>query len=140
MRCLLALILVALTQIGSALALGDIDTARPGSVFYRLETENAAACDRACADDGLCMAWDFHDGQCELKAVVPAPQAAPGVISGVSARAPASLRLLTVTPNTSHNTGSETNVVVATLAPGPDISDQLLGGPTGDPPAGENFY
>lgn len=66
--------------------------ARPGGAFAVLDVTDPAACMRACAADGLCMAWTYlPGGVCELKAVVPAAVVRPDAVSGLSARAPASL-------------------------------------------------
>jgi hypothetical protein len=74
-------------------ALAASETTRASSAYASLTTSSAAACARACADDGICMAWNFQrDNQCQLSAVVsgePGPQA---LASGFAARAPASLR------------------------------------------------
>lgn len=93
MRYLVPLAVLILAQIGAAWAVGDTNLARPGGAFATIETATAAACERACADDTLCMAWSFQASACELKAIVPAAIAREGVVSGVSARAPASMRI-----------------------------------------------
>ena len=72
MRYLAPLLVLIIAQIGAAWALGDSNVARPGGAFATIEAETAAACERACADDTLCMAWSFHANACELKAIVPA--------------------------------------------------------------------
>lgn len=133
MRYILPLAVLLLAQAGAAWATGDLNTARPGGSFSRLEAESAAACERLCADDTLCMAWSFRDNACELKAIVPAAVTETGVISGVSMRAPTSMRMAAtpadVTPavriEAEAPRASETNTTV-------DVA--LLGGlePTGE--------
>ncbi len=93
MRYLAPLAVIILAQIGAAWAIGDANVARPGGSFSTIEVESPAACERACADDTLCMAWSFQANSCELKAIVPAAVDREGVISGVSARAPGSMRV-----------------------------------------------
>ena len=62
-----------------------------GGVYATAASRDAAACARACADDGLCVAWSYEaDGACSLRATTPASPA--GVAHGFSARAPAALR------------------------------------------------
>ncbi len=92
MRYLAPLALLMVTQIGAAWALGDRNVARPGGSYAVVEAETPEACERLCADDTLCMAWSFRANACEFKAIVPAAIAQDGVMSGVSARAPASMR------------------------------------------------
>ena len=92
MRYLLPLAVLIVAQIGAAWALGDYNVARPGGSYATVEAETPEACERLCANDTLCMAWSFHANACEFKAIVPAAIAQEGVISGVSPRAPASMR------------------------------------------------
>lgn len=94
MRYILPLAALLLAQVGAAWATGDANMNRPGGSFSRVEAESAATCERLCADDTLCMAWSFRANTCELKAIVPAAVTETGVISGVSVRAPASMRAL----------------------------------------------
>jgi hypothetical protein len=52
-------------------------------------TSNADACARACADDGLCIAWvRYTDGACELMAIAPSAPPSMGAEAGVASRAP----------------------------------------------------
>jgi hypothetical protein len=68
------------------------ETPRAPSAYTSLTTSNAAACARACADDGICMAWTFHaDNQCQLSAVV-SQASQQALASGFASRAPANLR------------------------------------------------
>jgi hypothetical protein len=68
--------------------------------YVSLTTPSAAACARACADDGICMAWTFRaENACELSAVVSASQPTAALASGLSQRAPAfALRQTTPPP------------------------------------------
>lgn len=112
---------VALAAIVTTAAAGEA-TRVPGA-YASLTTSNAAACSRACAEDGICMAWSFHaDNQCQLSAVV---SAAPvqGLASGFSSRAPAALL-----PGTS--------TVYAEAAPTPVIVQSTPKAPAEDSPAG----
>jgi hypothetical protein len=71
------------------------ETARASGAYTSLTTSNAAACARACAEDGICMAWSFHaENQCQLSAVVTA-EPIEAQASGFSSRAPAALRPIT---------------------------------------------
>jgi hypothetical protein len=65
----------------------------PRGAYVSLTTSNAAACARACADDGICMAWSFHrENECQLSAVVAAELDQEALATGYSARAPAALQ------------------------------------------------
>lgn len=135
MRTLSILAVLALAQAGAAWAIGDLNTARPGGAFSTVAAESAGSCERLCVEDTLCMAWSFRDNLCELKAVVPAPVAQDGTVSGVAPRAPASLRVhaplrdfaaIDPLPDIAL---AEVAGPLASPAAGDDISDQLLGGP-----------
>lgn len=133
MRYLASLAIILIAQAGAAWALGDLNTSRPGATFATVEAQSAAACERLCANDTICMAWSFHANSCELKAVVPAAIAQEGVISGVSQRAPPSLRTRyepppppPIEPDASIE---DTFVAAAATEPEDDISLALLGGP-----------
>jgi hypothetical protein len=129
MRHLVSLLVVVIAQIGAAWAIGETNVARPGGTFATLEAETPAVCERLCADDTLCMAWSFNANACELKAIVPAALAQNGVISGLSARAPASTRArLEAAPPESFAEG-ETHPLAAEPRAEDDISIALLGGP-----------
>jgi hypothetical protein len=79
------------------------------------------------------MAWSFHANACELKAVVPAAIAQDGVTSGVSTRAPVSMRVRFEPPPPAAPAIIEAHEeAAATLRPEDDISLALLGGPETD--------
>ncbi len=109
--------------------------ARPGATYSAVEAIDAAACERLCADDTICMAWSFRENSCELKATVPAAIVQTGVISGVSTRAPASLRVRYEQQPTASEaaTAPETQIEAdATSSPileEDEVSLALLGGP-----------
>jgi hypothetical protein len=135
MRYLVSLAIIIIAQAGAAWATGDLNTARPGAAFATIEAESAAACERLCADDTLCMAWNFHANSCELKAVVPPAVAQEGVISGLSTRAPASLRTrLAPTPAPQPEQASAAEEQATEPPPEDEVSLALLGGP--DPSEG----
>jgi hypothetical protein len=68
---------------------------RAAGAYTSLTTRDAAACARACADDGICMAWSYHrESQCQLSAVVAAPDP-QALATGFATRAPAFLQLRT---------------------------------------------
>lgn len=130
MRYLVSFALIAIAQIGAAWAVGESNVARPGATFATLEATSAAACERLCTDDGLCMAWSFHANSCELKAVVPAAIAQDGVVSGVSQRAPAAMRARYTPPAEPVELRETSADDFAAPAPAEDdISTALLGGP-----------
>lgn len=132
MRNLAALAIVLIAQVGAAWALGEANTARPGATFATIEAETAAACERLCADDTLCMAWSFHGNACELKAVVPPATPQDGAFSGISTRAPAALRARAAPQPIAalrDTTELETELFAAEPTPEDDISMALLGGP-----------
>jgi hypothetical protein len=136
---LLIVVAIAAAQLGAAWAQSERDIARPGGAYSVLAAQTAEACARLCADDGLCMAWSFAAQSCELKAIVPAPVAATGVISGVSTRAPASLRAWTEPPPPSAAEPDASDILAhagfVSAAAEDDVSALLLGGPDGDGPA-----
>ena len=82
---------IALT-LGAALAIATSANAtgpRINGSYTSVTTRDAAACARACADDGLCIAWIRNaDASCDLMAIAPtAPPAATAEV-GIAARAP----------------------------------------------------
>ncbi len=135
MRYFVPLAVVIAAQIGAAWALGEANVARPGGSYATIEAETAAVCERACADDTLCMAWSFQANACELKAIVPGAVAREGVISGVALRAPASMRVRYEPPApatpiiATHEDEPVTIVTEATRHQ--DVALALLGGPEG---------
>jgi hypothetical protein len=122
------------------LAAVSIEARATGGAYATSTVGNAAACERLCADDGLCAAWSFHqDNSCELRATEPVE--ARGVASGLSRRALHALR------RASTETGGSVALVEATPAanveppqaqmadapapaasPEDDLSQLLLGG------------
>lgn len=136
MRYLASLAVILIAQAGAAWAFGDLNTARPGATFATMEAANPAACERLCADDTICMAWSFHVNACELKATIPAAIAQEGVISGISRRAPASLRVRhdpaappAPPPEATEIPSEETFAIIAEHEPEDELSLALLGGP-----------
>jgi len=132
MRYLVPLAVLVVAQIGAAWALGDNNLARPGGAYASVEAETPAACERLCADDTLCMAWSFAANTCEFKAIVPPAIAQDGIISGVSARAPASMRARFEPAPAAAPTivaADEQESQLAAARPEDEISLALLGGP-----------
>lgn len=69
------------------------ETVRTSGAYVSLTTRDAAACARACADDGICMAWTFQrDQRCQLSAVVPSAMDSTALAAGFASRAPAFLQ------------------------------------------------
>jgi hypothetical protein len=109
-----------------------VDVWAAGGVYATTASRDAAACARACADDGLCMAWSYEvDGACSLRATTPASPT--GIAHGFSARAPATLRepAATTAPmpaavNASPTTQAEE--AAANARPEDETSVMLLGG------------
>ncbi|ANP44899.1 PAN domain-containing protein [Candidatus Viadribacter manganicus] len=138
MRYLASVAVLAIAQIGAAWALADNNVARPGGTYASLEAETATDCERLCTDDTLCMAWSFHANSCEFKAIVPAATPQEGIISGVSARAPASMRarfepVPAATPTALIAEEHEAlETPVAAGRPEDEISLALLGGPVAE--------
>jgi hypothetical protein len=76
----------------AALAAAPCGASAAEGVYYSSTAHDAAACARMCDDDGLCVAWSFHDGgACELRATAPSEPG--GAAHGWSRRAPEALRL-----------------------------------------------
>jgi len=134
MRYILPLAVLLLAQGGAAWATGDTDRARPGGAFSTQPAESVAACERLCADDTLCMAWSFRAGACELKANVPLAVAQTGTTSGVSLRAPASMRTPPQLAAAARAAAQTEPPPLATSEPaGEDpLAMALLGGPESD--------
>lgn len=62
---------------------------RVNASYNTVTTRDVAACARACADDGLCVAWmRQQSGACDLIAVAPTAPAPDGASTGLAARAP----------------------------------------------------
>jgi hypothetical protein len=59
-----------------------------GGAYRTIAAQNAAACARACADDGLCIAWALTGSTCSLSAIAPSAWPQDTVELGLSARAP----------------------------------------------------
>jgi hypothetical protein len=107
------------------------ETPRAGA-YASLTTADAAACARACADDGICMAWSFHrENQCELSAVVLAPST-QALATGFAQRAPAYLRprapIVGAAPATPRTIEFASSEEAPPPEPPPD-DGVLLGGP-----------
>lgn len=78
--------------LGAALAAATSANAtsqRVNGSYTSVTTRDAAACARACADDGLCIAWIRNaDASCELMAIAPTAPPATGAEVGIATRAP----------------------------------------------------
>lgn len=62
---------------------------RVNASYNTVTTRDVAACARACADDGLCVAWMRQtSGACDLIAIAPTAPAPSGASAGLSSRAP----------------------------------------------------
>lgn len=129
------------TAILSALSIAAVVTAaaateapRAPGAYTSLTTRDAAACARACADDGICMAWSFQrDNQCQLSAVLAAPDAS-ALETGFAARAPNNLRPHTPVLHAAAVIEPTVNLsppVAARPAQAADVGE-LLGGPEED--------
>jgi len=66
---------------------------RVAGAYASLTVANAAACARACLDDGICMSWSYHrDNSCQLSAVVAATSHSQALATGFAPRAPVFLQ------------------------------------------------
>ncbi len=78
--------------LGAALAVATSANAtnqRVNGSYTSVTAHDAAACARACADDGLCIAWIRQaEGACDLMAIAPTAPPAAGAEAGISQRAP----------------------------------------------------
>ena len=84
--------LFAIAAVAVVSAAAATETPRAPGAYASLTAADPAACARACADDGICMAWGFYrENQCQLSAVVTAP-GAPALAAGFASRAPAILQ------------------------------------------------
>jgi hypothetical protein len=116
-------------------ALALASEANAAGAYLSSPTRDSAACARLCADDGLCIAWSYTaEGACQLRA--NAPEGPSGIASGVSARAPGTLRQAfvnhapAVAPSPAP--AAPESAAAAAVAPiGDDSADaELLGGPS----------
>jgi len=130
MRALLFM-LMSVTAAGAAIA-GE---APRNDAYTSLTARDAAACARACADDGICMAWRlYRDNACALSAVVPAAVDADALASGFAPRAPSFLQR--ATPFVHHPSATEPQPEASlasehedVAAAAPEDDSVLLGGP-----------
>lgn len=89
-------LVVMLSAAGAVTAAVATEAPRAAGAYVSLTTRDAAACARACADDGICMAWSFQrDNQCQLSAVVAAQPDPTAIETGYASRAPEFLRART---------------------------------------------
>ncbi|WP_158766438.1 hypothetical protein [Terricaulis silvestris] len=123
--------------LGAALAVATSANAtsqRVNGSYTSVTTHDANACARACADDGLCIAWIRHaDGACALMAIAPETPAPTGTEAGIASRAPsfaawpapsAATEPVIALPIATQETAFHQPETEATLA--------LLGGPDGE--------
>ncbi len=108
-------------------------TRSPGAYAVR-ETAGAAAFARACAEDGICMAWTFQrEHRCELSAVVPGRLDPNAQAAGFAARAPALLRVPAPAPAAAPIVPQTETAAIGLEAaePAAPVADhgELLGGP-----------
>jgi hypothetical protein len=98
-----------------------------GGAYRTIATQTAASCARACADDGLCIAWTLTEGSCALSAITPRvwPQGAAEI--GFSSRAPA-FASLPERPVPLTSALTETATPQAEDPPQDDLEYALLGG------------
>lgn len=78
--------------LGAALAAATSANATSQCVngsYMSVTARDAAACARACADDGLCIAWIRNaDASCDLMAIAPNAPPALNAEVGIAERAP----------------------------------------------------
>jgi hypothetical protein len=78
--------------LGAALAAttsANATSQRVNGSYTSVTARDATTCARACADDGLCIAWIRHaDATCELMAIAPETPAPTGAEVGIATRAP----------------------------------------------------
>ncbi len=140
---LIAFVCLAVSAAGAGAH--EFGISRPGGVFTIAPADTADACASACERDTICIAWTWRAGVCELKAVAPHPVVEAGAVSGLSARAPAFARAMTVETRIGAPPAPELRAAFAPLtpqAPPPESRDddiELLGGPIaegeGSPPS-----
>ncbi|MEZ6013291.1 MAG: PAN domain-containing protein [Hyphomonas sp.] len=70
----------------------EVETYRFGATYSILPGDTASACQQACSDDGVCVAWSYvstfegADARCELKRGGGKAQPNPIATSGISPR------------------------------------------------------
>lgn len=86
---MLRLVTPLLVVLATVIAAPAFATGKGPGAYTNMVVRDAEACARACADDGLCMAWSFYSsGACELTATVPANAPEGSASFGLAARAP----------------------------------------------------
>lgn len=120
-------------------AAAAVETSRASGAYTSLTAADFAACARACADDGICMAWSFErDNRCDLSAVVPATLNPTALATGLAARAPAFLQPRTPAVHAETIDASATaepQTLPASTDEAPPVMEDdptLLGGPLED--------
>jgi len=120
----------AFGQIGAALTPA---LASSSAAYASLPLRDAAACARACAEDGLCIAWiQRTQGVCELSATAPATWPTDGSAVGLSSRAPGFARLPSPMPSALSEAAPSAvseNTEPENTASEDDPAYALLGGP-----------
>lgn len=134
MRSIFPLAVLLIAQVGAAWATSEPNMARPGATYTSIEATDAGACERACAEDTICMAWSYRESACELKATVPPAIIQTGSASGVSARAPNSLRFRSAPPDDAASPPALAEIETegdgsTPMGADDDLSMALLGGP-----------
>lgn len=82
-------IALALGAVLAAATSANATSQRINGSYTSVTAHDAAACARACADDGLCIAWIRHaDAACELMAIAPTAPPAADAETGIASRAP----------------------------------------------------
>jgi hypothetical protein len=89
MRIAPPFIVLALGAALAAATSANATSQRVNGSYTSVTARDAAACARACADDGLCIAWIRHaDTSCELMAIAPNAPPTNGAEVGIATRAP----------------------------------------------------
>jgi hypothetical protein len=135
MRGLLTLMLT-LTFVVLAAAAQATEAPRAPGVYASLTVANAEVCARACADDGICMAWRLQqENRCQLSAVVPSQADLEALASGYASRAPTNLQPPTPVLHAAPDIEPQTATAPEAPAPGAALQASrqddgvLLGGP-----------
>jgi hypothetical protein len=89
MRFASPIIALALGAALAAATSANATSQRVNGSYMSVTARDAAACARACADDGLCIAWIRNaDASCDLMAIAPNAPPALNAEVGIATRAP----------------------------------------------------
>ena len=118
---------VVLTSLALAALMAVTPASALGGAYRTIAGQSAATCARACADDGLCIAWALTADSCALSAVMPTEWPENAAELGLSSRAP---HFASTPPRPAALTRAPVEDAIAAeqQTPSDDLEFALLGG------------